>query len=599
MGLFEQLREDVRASDAAAVLANIGVTRLGQDDRYWQSYSYAFHLHYADGTTEVFPLVLNPTQMHKSHPFTVELTPTQEGGVVAEENGIIISDLTINGNTGVRPRVNANQGGPPLALSGQAHFLWLQDSCFFAYSKLKKDPKVAAQTYMSWHNYRDGEHWLCVPRSITLDRSQGRNFYYNYSIQVSLIGEIEQASSRLDEEDRDLFTSMKDSIRNISQSVASIQSVNLDIQNFESAISRTTAAVLNNVAIAVGAINDFVTGLTTFIRLPQRSILQLADDIDAVMALADPTKVLSIPYDYTAAWLEMQDGLLRVAAYPEKFKEDFSAAGQRFLRLTTGPGKATQAELDAAASGTITQAADFETSALRPGDATRVAAGLFDLRLKFPHYLGFRETVVLFGDSLPGIAARELSDARRWMDLAIANGLQAPYISEEGLPFTLRPGAPILIPTTAATPPADTVRSAGNPADSSSQLEALFGRDFQLTQHKDGSFDFVVDPASSTDFSTVAGTNNIEQAISTILSTEKGAYLMHLNVGVARIVGKPGTVERVVEARSRIVEAVQRDPRIAKVKNASFKLEKDALAIGIEAETVDASPLRVIGRVIS
>ena len=126
----------------------------------------------------------------------------------------------------------------------------------------------------------------------------------------------------------------------------------------------------------------------------------------------------------------------------------------------------------------ITAVYDREADALyvRLTDSTRVRAGAYDLPATLPRYTGFREVTVLFGDSLPSIAAREMSDARRWLDLALANGLKSPYISEEGVPGTLRPGQPILIPTTEPPTATDQVRSAGNPVEGTSQLEALFAR---------------------------------------------------------------------------------------------------------------------------
>lgn len=600
MGLFELLAEDVRAQDAALVLAGAGVTRLGADDRYWQAGSYNFTLH--DPTVPepiVFPLVLNPQTIRKSHPFAAELTPAQEGGVMAEENGVLISELTISGHTGVRPRLNAAAKGLALPLSGQAHFLWLQDACFLRYSQLKKDPKTASKTYMTWHNLKDGEHWVCIPRNLTVERSKDKNFQYSYSIQVALIEEIQNQKSA-NAEDNELFVSMKDAIRNIAAGLALVESTIRDIENFESSISRTTAQVLADITAAVGAVNLFVSGQASFVKLPQRTMLTLATQVDTVMQIADPNKILSIPYDYTAAWLDIQDGLLRIASYPEKFREDFDASRQRFLQLVNGAGGASTSDLEAAGASTITQASQLENSGLRPGDLQRVRAGVFDLPLTLPRYLGFREIAIAFGDTLPSIAAREMGDARRWLDIALANELQAPYISEEGLPFTRRPGDSLLIPTTEATQAADTVRTAGDPTDRASQLAALFGTDLKMAPAGNGGgFDFVVDRGSGTDIELVSGVANIEQTVVTILSVEKGAYLLHQNVGVDRIAGRPGTVERLIEARSRVVEAVQRDPRIAKVKNAGFHAEKDALEITLEVETVDSSPIRVIGRVIS
>jgi hypothetical protein len=602
MGLFEQLKEDVRAADAAAVLKGIGVERLGPDDRYWQEHSYAFHLHIGEAPPLVFPLVLNPQSIRKVHPFAAELTPAQEGGVIAEENGVLISDLVITGHTGMRPRLNEKGGGPALPLSGQAHFLHLQDACFLRYAALKKDPAVAPKVYMTFHNYKDSEHWIVVPKMLSLDRSVAKNFQYHYSIQLSLIEEIKN-QTQAPKEDHPVFAAMKDAVTNIVRAVATVQAVVLEVTGFieeiEGAAGGFVVDVLADVTQMVGFVNAFITGQASFIRFPVQAMRTLSVNIGTIISATDPNKALSLPYDVTAAFLEMQDGVLRLMAYPDKFREDWNAAGQRFLQLTQGPARASTTDLDAAETSTITQAASLETSALRPGDPQRVRAGVFDLPATLPRYTGFREVTVLFGDSLPSIAARELGDARRWLDLALANDLKSPYISEEGVPGTLRPGQPILIPTTEPPTPTEQVRSAGNPEEGTSQLEALFGTDFQLAPQADGSYDLVVNPGTKTDFVTLSGLDNISQAVSTILSVDKGSYLLHLAVGLDRIAGRPGTVERVIEARSRVVEAIQRDPRVESVRNANFRLVNDTLEVDVEVQTTDTSPLRVIGRVIS
>lgn len=592
MGLFDQLKEDLRAADSASVLRDIGVARLGNDDRYWKENSYAFHLHIG-AVTKVFPLVLNPKRISKSHPFSRSLEPAQQGGVIAEENGVLISPLTVSGHTGLKPR--AVTPGPPLPLSGQAHFLYLQDACFLEYSRLKKDPNTSKPVWMSWHNFKDNEHWVVVPGVVSVERTVDKNFLYQYTITCDLIAEIEQSLEV--SEDEGIFAAALDFASNAIRAVAAIEGAVADltgtITEIEGAISGTVTDALVDVVEVCGAVNLFLSGQSNFINLPVRALDTLATAIGTLQSACASAE--SLPIDVAHSFLDIEDGLLRLMSYPEKFRSDFDAKQKEFLALVAGPTNAS--DIGTATASTQTQG--LATSATRPGDSTRVLGGVYDSLLSFPRYTGFREVVVLQGDSLAAIAAREMGDARRWIDIALANHLQAPYISAAGLPGTIGAGARVLIPITSSSPSTPRVRSAGDPEVGASQLEALFGRDFKMVVRPDGLYDWQIDPATKTDLRTVAGVKNLEQACTTALNIERGKWVMATNVGVERIVGAPGTVERVVEARSRIIEAVQRDQRIRRVKNATFQLEKDALAFDLEVESTDASNVRVIAQATS
>lgn len=612
MGLFSDVSEEVRAAQASEVLARAGVARLGTDDRYWRQFSFAFHLHTGEGAPLVFPLVLNPTSIRTRHPFAAELQPVQEGGVSAEENGILISDLVLTGHTGLAPRLNP--GGPAIPLSGQAHFLHLRDACFFRYSDLKKDPKRAGDVYMTFHNFKDSDHWIVVPRELSLERGTDKNMLYRYTITAAIVGPVENPPPFVSE-DGPVLRSIKDAAAQIAKAEALARSRIADLvgpgylddaiidpalgvlPEVIDVIGKSIAGALEDTTQILGATSEFLSGVEATIRLPVRFINDVVDRLELAVFALDRAGML--PIDISETHLQIVDGLLRLAMYPEKFKESFTDGAARFLALTQGPANGLQEAIDAAAASTITQASDFENSGLLPGDATRIKQGLFDLTTSIPRYRGFREVDVLFGDSLAVIAARELGDARRWLDIAIANDLRAPYISDEGLPNTLRPGQPILIPTTEEPKAVDQVRSSGNPVLGESQLDALFGTDLKATYDEDeGAYDFVVSPESLTDFQIVSGEDNLGQAVTAILSTEKGANVMYQQVGYDRIVGKKGTVERFIEARSRVVAAVQRDPRVSRVQNASFTLDGDSLVVELDVVATNATPLRVLGRVL-
>jgi phage baseplate assembly protein W/nucleoid-associated protein YgaU len=608
LGILQAIAEELRATQAGPLLGPIGVPALsGGDDRYWKTWSYAFQLHLpaslAPTGSVLFPLVLAPTAIQKTHPFSAELTPTQDGGVVAEENGVIISQLTIQGHTGLSPRLNVAESGLPIPLSGQAHFLYLQNVCFLRYSDLKKDPTVAKDVYLTYHNYKDGEHYIVVPREFRLERSTQKNFFYNYTITLAVVGYVENPP-KIQSNDSAVLRAIADAAKSIGGAAQQLIQWQSEISGIQAQVGAVVGLLteLNTATTGIlGAVSEFTRSVRGFINLPLGNVRAARDLADNVARLlVDNQNLLGPAYlEIAAMTRSVSDAYNTLLAYPEKFREDFDENATRFLRLVMGPADLTPDALEVAASSTITQPEQLLLTGPRPGDQARVNSGLFDVKRTFPKYTGFRQVTVQHGDTIASIAARELEDARRWIDIAIANGIKAPYISEEGLPGTLRYGQPILIPTTAATQPFQQVRSAGDPTLGASQLEALFGRDFELKAQSDGTYDLVLDPTTGTDARTISGLENLEQAIVSILSTEQGSNLLYRNVGYERIVGRKGSVERVIEARARIVSAVQRDSRVRVVSNASLQLTGDTLEVALDVQPFDRTALRVIGRVIS
>ena len=83
------------------------------DKNYAMKGNYVFVLHGPRGVAPVgflgraqFPLVINPESFEYTLPFAAELTPLQEGGVVSEEGGIVIGEISIQGSTGFKLRKN-------------------------------------------------------------------------------------------------------------------------------------------------------------------------------------------------------------------------------------------------------------------------------------------------------------------------------------------------------------------------------------------------------------------------------------------------------------------------------------------------------------
>jgi hypothetical protein len=105
---------------------------------------------------EVHVMVLNPVKYTLSEPFQLTLTPGEDDTVVAEENGIIVREVMLEGTYGIQDKraqgfIGAQGGGQ--ALSGNAHFNALRNM-FRRYSAIKKDPRRAANVVMIFHALR-------------------------------------------------------------------------------------------------------------------------------------------------------------------------------------------------------------------------------------------------------------------------------------------------------------------------------------------------------------------------------------------------------------------------------------------------------------
>lgn len=612
MSILDIIREDARAADAALYTGDFGV-----DNRYWQDLGYAFILHGPKpGQEEAFHLVLAPTRYDKRLPAAAEITPSQNGGVVAEENGFIVGDLVIEGHTGVSPRAVDDV---PIPLSGQAHFKRLQDDCYLRYLELKANPLLTENVFLTFHSFKDDEHFIVVPLEMGLTRDaagKGRT-HYPYRFNLKIVGNAQKLVIK-GPEDNPVIAALKDAYAAIggavgelngfitdagggpllAETAAAFQGVQAAGEAAETAVS-IVREVNGGVQRVAGAASEFLRGVSHVIKLPYEAMQAIIDDLDAMLGVLRQAEAL--PTEVVQSYRRVVDSMEAIAAYPEVFKESFSDAADDFLAAVKGPSSASAASIDTAENASVTSSAQLTDTALTPGDPERIRAGVFDTGRTFQRYQGFRPYVVQADDLLPLIAEREMSDARLWVDLALANELSSPYISDSGLPNTVAPGDTILIPTLTSSEDNDNVKSAGDPVLGASQYEELLGRDWTLEQVP-GSDQWtwkIDDATGARDFETVAGIANVEQAIHTILRTEKGECPMRAQLGYQRLLGKAGTMDRLFEAQLRITQALLRDPRLLSVKVERFSFALDKFAVSLQAILKGAIQLRTMARSIS
>lgn len=562
----------------------------------------------------LFPLVLNPTGITLSEPFTVNVTPTAQGGLFVEENGIIQRSLRIEGHTGFKPRSNFSKPGidavklenpsftargrwTPFALSGQRHFHFLQDRVFRTYADLKRNPSTAKDTKLIFHNPKDDEHWRVIPQNFTMTRDARDRVLYRYSIEL-LIVEV-AAEKHPPSEDKSLIDKIKDVIRTVRGAIdlatGAVNDVIRAINELESIVSGVIS-VVSSVNGFLAAARGIIDGTADLIARPAKEVADIVNGLDTMIE-----SLFEAPFDaidtVAASFRQIGDAFDQFAIHPQIFQSVTTTklTRQRSRQeLTTGTSTAALEAAEANPPMTLRSLSNLGTAPL-PGDKQKSAAESGVARGE-PFFSSAEERIVSEGDTLQSLAALYLGSASRWRQIAVLNDLAPPFISTQGLPGTLRTGDKILVPSVARPPDAQPLAAILGVSPSAPLAERLLGTDFLLSPVA-GSlgaplFDFVVDVAGgSIDAKFVSGIPNLAQAIRTRVTTEQGTDVLYTQLGYKRLVGVGVPVVDSELGQFRLSEAVVADPRIESIRGVellpsnadSVEVEIDAAVLGFHA----------------
>jgi nucleoid-associated protein YgaU len=574
----------------------------------------------------LFPLILPPKSYQLSEPFTVEVTPTQGGGLYTEENGIVQRRITIQGNTGWRPRPLKLRGGNAFAatldpakksftrelpdylidaVSGQRHFQYLQDAVFRTYADLKRDPATSEDTQLIFHNPKDDEHWLVVPEEFSLERSANAPTLYNYAIKLLVVDKAD--AQRADfSEDKSLLDSLKDALRTVQQGVAMVSGAINDLTAIVGEI-RSVFAMVDDVIDActsiVDAATDFVNGVSSLIDLPLMfldSTIALVDSANALIQAHEDLGthlVQDFPEAARQKFRQLVDGLELIGTHPEALRLPFADSMTQARAAQESRRSLSQTQRDLAdAAGTPSTFDQMRARGTLPTPGEVLAADGEQLAgSEVLTYRAARAVRVERGDTLASLAAKYLGDARRWPYIARLNGLRPPFVDSQAdaplitgasgpagkatgadlspFPGAVGVGGKILIPTNQQSPQNRAVASVlgADPAEDSVE-ERYLGTDFALEPvvgeiwSSRVLYDIPIDTEhGAVDAKLVSGISNLKQALRVRLITDRGADILYQQLGAQRVVGLAMTPLDLSTARFRISDAVAADPRVASV----------------------------------
>lgn len=601
------------------------------DTEYYKSLRYAFQLvtqlgHGSTGTTgrAFFPLPINPQVFEYDMPFAGESYPLQESGVLSEEGGICIGHIRLEATTGQQLRRNKDTSMPALGpftgslsgmtmpgelLSGQMALWRLLGRCFDTYSELKKDPTVAAVTWLEFHNIKDRVHLQVVPRLIRVPRNvSDARVIYRYHIELDVVGEAPVPSATdlaLLSDEQSILGTINDAIQTMRGAWGQLKAVVDDVVAAADAMARTItnlAGIVDDLLAVTTAVEDLVTGKYSFINCPEALMIDLLADLEAAETIANQQDAW--PPKAKRIWATATDQVESVIVAARGLaREPWDARAERHIQRIQKHANLTDTEKTSIA----TMSAKATTSGGRmttqqtfggpwtPGDAMRSEGADPSPSLTPGRYTGYQEARISGADTLESLATRYLKDPARWRDIAVINDLRPPYVAYGArLPHTVIVGDTVLIPIAKPTQPG-AILSRGNTAGGSSQIEAAMGRDVRLVDLGHHRYGWVIDEAhGSVDLQYVEGIPNLVQGLGTRLRTERGTNANFPTLGVPRLEGKKAFAQLWMEARYAVHQTILEDPRIATIRGIQIEIQNQVVVLNIDAQPVGFDTSRPI-----
>ena len=541
-------------------------------------------------------LVINPRRYTLSEPFAVTLTPTEDNTVVAEENGQIIREITLEGTTGLmdRPEEALGRGGSIGGSAGRGggvsfgfsrggffggggasgvnHFYQLRD-LFREYGNLKQKPEDAPFIVMVFHNVKEDDHFVVVPRSFETPRDASSNrMHFNYRITLAAIQSLPPPSPSL----FDTLGPLGDTLRDISAAVNDARAFWVEgIEVIETWRGRIAdpEGFLEDVARSLNDAFDFVNNIAITIAVGIEFLAatnDLAEQITEDIENNIEREPFSGEFEAARRFTNMRHAMERIQNRREAFEP---------------PLATIQAAPYAGAKNNTTQDLNNNTGGATTGTRTRLALGSGrQAGLNLGLFSGSKRVEIDGTGTIDALATQH--GVPREAIIAL-NNLRFPFISRSGAPGTLRPGDPILIP----------LRSSGTAQGSTPSDRYLtpdditYGVDIALDPRlaELGIFDILVDDVhGSEDVQLVRGQPNAVQGVQILIGTERGSTDFIPDLGIQRIPGIKGTVRNMLLASMYLREAILSDPRIVGIDSYRIVLEGDVLTQEITTQLIDS-----------
>jgi len=554
----------------------------------------------------VLHLGVNPKVVETTVESAVSETFTA-GGVVIEETGLTVADIEIQGTFGLALKRGQNVAGEWIFADGNVlfeHFV----AFFDLWSIYKANPQLNATVLMVWHDFIRDKHWVVYPRRIRVPRNAAESrVHRTYDIALRAVAPFESTIKGFF--DDGVLGAIKggvagavDALNMVTGYAEDARAFLAETNNYIEGISRDALTAVDAlVAAGAGILNGTSETLRAPLRIAQdwttaiarwTGVLEDALDsdrwspgsvqarrslanLDTARSIQTETESLTADPDLWSPTFDERSGARRgaIAGATRPLIDDEVAAG-----TTTGGGAGLASRVTPGSA---------DRRATERSRAARAQGGPGSTSPGARRYRGQRAVTVREGDSIIGIAVRELGSPDAWVDILDANpDLRPPYISLVALPGTVQPGGTLIVPTV------EDVNAAGGPGPALGEDAdtAFLGTDFALGE--DG--EWAVDPTTG-DIALVRGVDNVVQAVERVRwRTVLGENLLYPHLGIAAPIGRPGSpgVPAAIAVSARA--ALATDDRITGVQQVETVVDGDQVSIEFHAAIRGVSGRRVL-----
>lgn len=510
-----------------------------------------------DRPVMVHSFALNPQRYTLNEPYQSTLTPTEGDSVVAEENGPIIREITIEGTFALARKRGPSFRGDQGSRTGNEHFMHLRNM-FREYGRIKQDPERAGSHYMVFHALRDDDHFIVVPRSFETARdARSTRLHYPYRIALAVIAEATFDGTGLAVPSflRNLSTGFHDARAAFAEASAQLDDLVARVSQVET--------VLSQAAEVINAVGDVLDGTATLINYPLELAANLTEDI-AVTADRVATSAATLTPDSIAETgsrnlRRLEAAFDRILSIPERFGP---SAIEDTLDSYNGERGLTDDDLENGTAGA------------NIGSRTRLTLGSGDEGgIDVSGYRGVRREPLDRTSTVRGLAT-EFGVPEEL--IILVNNLSYPYITAEGGPGLLKPGDSILIPEAFGLSDQQPMQGNGYLTTE----ETLYGIDMAIDYDRmdtEGVFDLLPNNAKN-DVDLRRGIDNVIQGTEITVRTDRGATAYVPEVGIRRSIGLKGTIQHMLLTALNLREGILADPRIQGIQDSRIVLEGDVLS---------------------
>lgn len=580
------------------------------------------------GLFDEFVLPFNPQDITQDENFSIVVTPTQRG-IVVEHNSIVLRDLIISGTTGMRP--TAFQTGYEVFQNLRNYFR--------SYAQLKKDPSQKNTKLLFINRKDNERLIVePVKFTMKRSAGRPFLYDYVIVLKVlgmqgpllatGLLGEffnkidtvLTKAYTYINQA-RNVFITSLNTLKIVktdfeSAVLAPFQLMNLTIKSFQG-LSYTLADVpdtlrndwsIKTIASFLDAAKfkknsgdkDFVA-----IKIPNNTIKEATNfgyqSLNVIpFELQDKLGLIGMNVNETRAFnnLVSQATSQTRLFYSELQKtiddvrddfSDFASMGSNYYnqfvgRESFGILSAGLLEDEKFAIMNAFIKADLAINMMLSNDGIfrntiqneiSVVEEAFNNQMDIPNPGSVNEIFLPDNKTLEDLASEFLGTGERWIEIAILNELEAPYIDANSTnPKVKRPGEKILIPSSKIAETSNIPDSKIIPINQNlSTTEKNLGVDIKVTKDFDFSF-------AGNELNLVAGGENAGQAIILKLYLEKGSLKYHPNIGIGLQIGEK--TKTGPDIRDDITSTILSDPRFTGIKNLTFLADGSSVAIGLD-----------------